>query len=661
VAVLRALASLAVALPALLLVRPAAAVVLPADSGAVNVRDFGAKGDGVHDDTEAIRAAMRAAQVDQAKVFWPARIVYFPAGTYRVTDTLAKRDAQGRYLSSMSLMGEDRDRVRLRLDDAAPGYAQPAAPKAVIYAASSLLAGSPWAGGKDYLGKGEGNDAYGNYVEDMTVDVGRGNPGAVAIDFIASNVGAIRRVRLVAGEGSGRTALSMERKWPGPLLVSDLAVEGFARGVAVRYREYSVTMENVHLSGQTEAAIRNEGNSLALRGIDIETAATGIVNIGPDGLVVADHVNVRLAGPKAAWAFNRGYLTFKGVRVSGGAGDAALPAGAPPPSRPGAYFGAQRLPGFDAGWRLPAPPPPPEWSPPPSRWASVVQFGAKPDSGEDATAAIRAALRSGAEVVYFPSGRYVISDSIEVPAAVRRIDGMLSSITIERRVPGFARDAGMFRVASAGEPLTIERLALDNAGRGPQLGIEHSGARTLVLRDFIAYAVAALHRRATGGPLFLENTSVGPIRLEGRAGVWARQLNTEGTGVRILNAGAPLSILGLKSEQNSTVVENEAGAQTEVLGGLLYLVNPPRPPRPAFVNRPGARMSVAYAESAYVADNVYREHVVEMGPDGPLRVITADQLPQRGHARIVPGISLPSSPEPGDAPMPGRDAGASEP
>ena len=41
----------------------------------------------------------------------------------------------------------------------------------------SLKAGATGYLDTNYAGKGEGNDAYGNYVEDLTIDVGRGNPG----------------------------------------------------------------------------------------------------------------------------------------------------------------------------------------------------------------------------------------------------------------------------------------------------------------------------------------------------------------------------------------------------------------------------------------------------------------------------------------------------
>jgi hypothetical protein len=549
----------------------------------------------------------------------------------------------------MSLMGESEDRVRIKLDDAAPGYGRAQQPKAIIYTSSSLLVGDPRAGGKDYPGKGEGNDAYGNYIEDMTIDAGRGNPGAVGIDYIANNVGAIRHVRLVAAEGSGHTGLSMERQWPGPLLVRELSVEGFGRGITVRHREYGVTMENLRLRGQAEVAIRNESNSLAMRHVEIDTTGIGIQNVALDGLVVADQVRVRLNGASARWVDNAGYLTFRDVRITSSSKGGPVAASELAAARSGAYLGPARLRNFDAAWQLKVPPAPPLAAPAFSRWANVARFGARPDSGEDATAAIRAAMESGAEVVYFPSGRYSISDAVEVPAHVRRVEGLLSSITIERRVPTFARTAGMFRVGTGGEPLTIERLTLDNGNRGDQVGVEHDGERALVLRDYVGFGMLAVNRKAGGGPLFLENVSVGPIRLDGSQGVWARQLNTEGPGIRIANDGAPLSILGLKSEQNATLIENQPGAQSEVIGGLIYLVDVPESKLPAFINRQGARLVVAYVESSYIPNSTYAEHIVQIGVAGALQIVAADRLPLRGRARIVPGVAMPDLPAEGAA------------
>ena len=52
----------------------------PLDSGALNVRDFGARGNGRDDDTEALLAAIAAAGADTGAFFWRTRIVYLPAG-----------------------------------------------------------------------------------------------------------------------------------------------------------------------------------------------------------------------------------------------------------------------------------------------------------------------------------------------------------------------------------------------------------------------------------------------------------------------------------------------------------------------------------------------------------------------------------------------------
>lgn len=85
------------------------------------------------------------------------------------------------------------------------------------------------------LTAGEGNEAYGSYIEDLTVETGSGNAGAVGIDFLANNAGAIRNVRI---KGSGHAGLSVARKWVGPCLVKNLAVEGFEYGIKASHQEY---------------------------------------------------------------------------------------------------------------------------------------------------------------------------------------------------------------------------------------------------------------------------------------------------------------------------------------------------------------------------------------------------------------------------------------
>ena len=137
---------------------------------------------------------------------------------------------------------------------------------------AKLLDGSPTSGGKDYTNKGEGNDAYENFVENLTVDIGAGNPGAIGIDYLANNIGAIRDVRVIAPPGSGAIGISMQRKWPGPALLQRVHVQGFATGIAVANTEYGVTLEHVSLSGQRDTGLANDGNAVTAADLTIDAS-----------------------------------------------------------------------------------------------------------------------------------------------------------------------------------------------------------------------------------------------------------------------------------------------------------------------------------------------------------------------------------------------------
>ena len=62
----------------------------------INVREFGARGDGVADDTAAIQGAMNAAAADA--------MVYFPAGIFNVSNSVVKNR------QSLSFVGEGQNR-----------------------------------------------------------------------------------------------------------------------------------------------------------------------------------------------------------------------------------------------------------------------------------------------------------------------------------------------------------------------------------------------------------------------------------------------------------------------------------------------------------------------------------------------------------------------
>jgi pectin methylesterase-like acyl-CoA thioesterase len=69
-----------------------------------NVKDFGARGDGTTDDTAALQRALDDARNVSTN---PYAVLYVPAGTYRVTKTLATARAQHNDYLGTSIVGED--------------------------------------------------------------------------------------------------------------------------------------------------------------------------------------------------------------------------------------------------------------------------------------------------------------------------------------------------------------------------------------------------------------------------------------------------------------------------------------------------------------------------------------------------------------------------
>ena len=601
----------------------------PPDSGIVNVRDFGAKGDGRTDDTAALQAAINAAGPNTGAFFWRTRIVFLPDGIYRVSAQLQRRYANGAFGSGMILQGQSTTGTVIRLTDRAAGFGDPGTPRGVVMTTAKLLDGTPTSGGKDYSNKGEGNDAYENFLENLTIDVGQDNPGAIGIDYLASNIGAIRDVVVTAPPGSGATGIAMTRKWPGPALLQRVTVRGFGTGIAVANTEYGVTLDHIRLEDQRDIGLSNDRNAISAAHLSVATGGTAIANTSPMGLIVLAESELRRAGGESDPFDNRGVIVAHGLSlegyqpIQGGAGPvfAVLGSGEP-----------RALPAYGAAALADAPSPA---ATPVHDWVNVLRFASPGAEPLDITDALRRAFASKAETVYLPFGRYTIHAAIDVPATLRRFVGMNASITVRpEREPDFARSSGMLRITEGGPPLTIERLAFDMTDLGEQLAVEAAGPREVVLRDVVTAGTSLLDRKPAGGRVFIEDTCCGALHIAGPQPVIARQLDTEGGGTRIDNDGGNLTVLGLKTEGDCTVVDNRNGAHTTILGGLLYIVGDADPKVPAFRDQSGG-LNASFVEESLRPASRYRVYLQRPGAD-----IRPDRFPARGDGRIVPWLLL---------------------
>lgn len=573
----------------------------PPGSGLFDVRDFGARGDGVADDGPAIRAALAAAET-KGGTWTPA--VYLPPGIYRVTDRIVKRDVKGNFDSGLMLRGAGSGETVIRLTDRAPGYGDPQAPRAVVFTSSHLWGqGGPYGGGKDWPQKGEGNQAFQNSLEGLTIDTGSGNPGAVALDYLANNSCVLRDVTLRDADGTGAIGLSMTRKWPGPCLIERLRVQGFLVGIDVARTTYSLTMLDLSLENSRRIGLRNNGNILSIANLSGFFPAVAIENAAPEGVVLL--VGGRLAGAGgSAVAFrNRGILRVSGLRAEGFTDIGLAPI--PGPLEDTVFEGSRRLAASGSATEVPPMPPVPDLSA--ADWTSVASFGAIPFDDRDDTAAFQAALDSGAAGIYIPFGTYIVSETLHPGPKTQRIAGMNAQLRARVR-----DDETPVLITGAGD-LVIDNLRFSffpmKQGGSPGTWIRHEGPGNLFLRDIfenaLGYPSTVLDRRAGGGSAALANVCCGRLIAEGPSPVTAYHFNTEGQGTRILNRGANLLVLGIKTENVAEVVRTEAGGRTDILGGLLYPVRPVPPDRAAFVVANDAEMRATVSDLAFQLNQSY--------------------------------------------------------
>ncbi|MDA3962601.1 MAG: glycoside hydrolase family 55 protein, partial [Planctomycetota bacterium] len=282
----------------------------PADAGLVDVTTYGAKGDGKTDDTAAITKAIGDHVGHSATI-------YFPPGTYLVSDRLDWRSKEGTARCWLAFQGAGPEHSIIRLKDAT--FTDPKNPKGVVRTNSEFQG---WNGDKPEQNQiGYGNKAFFNSLRDLTIDVGVGNPGAIGIEYMANNRGTLRNlvIRSSDPQGAGDCGIDMRRYGPGPALCVDVVIEGFAIGMDLAHWEYGMTFDNLTLRHQTQVGIRNNNHSLAIENLVYEGSASVYQALEGNGLLTV--LNATITGKGSATdkpAFNnQGGLYLRNATATG--------------------------------------------------------------------------------------------------------------------------------------------------------------------------------------------------------------------------------------------------------------------------------------------------------------------------------------------------------
>lgn len=511
-----------------------------------------AKGDGVHDDTEAIQRALD-------DMMGKHRLLYFPAGVYLISRTLRwsnKNFDGGNAWGKNFICGQNVHKCVIRLKDGT--FDDPAAPQSLM-----------WCGG---FGSA---DWFHNYVENLTFDVGANNPGAIGLQFYSNNSGAVRNCRFVAPQSSGLIGLDLgHRDMNGPLLVRNCEVIGFDRGISTARAVNGQTFEYLTLRKQRQFGFDNEGQAVSVRGLRSENAVPAVRSYGVLCLIEADLSGVGAEAWPAIINYNGGKIFLRDVKTNGytrAVADVITPDWVAATRIVGPDKANSRGPNIEeyasqdyymafpthqSSLRLKIQDPPNvPWDAPES-WANVDDYGADPTGERDSSAAIQRAMDSGASTLFLP-GFYALETTVTVGPHVRRVMGVGGWIDYR----GQAKPD--FRIVdNATSAVVFEHFSYIHGG------IEIDTARPICFRS-VSDCDLTFGPRARGGELFLEDFVTHDLKLDGQR-VWARQLNVENDGTHVFNKGGELWVLGYKTERGGTLVDTRDGGHSEILGGFSY-------------------------------------------------------------------------------------------
>lgn len=591
----------------------------------------------------------------------PSKIIYFPNGVYTVSDTISYFKEEFRNIlgglrglemnCQIRLIGESTDGTVIRLKDNCKGF-EYGNDRPVI----SFMQGE------------SSNIAMTNMLENLTVSIGKGNPGATGVRYFANNTGAVKNVRIISEDPElrGNTGFSVLHEKVSACYVKNLEVIGFNYGIKVTPQFIYSVFEHINLKNQKRVGFYAGNAVISIRDLKSENSVPTLTMEGLTGCVSLIDAVLR-GGNKyeTAIKYRYGQCFLKNIKSEGyeyilckaytfTQTDSVKDYLHEYCSHgPKTLFEQNKL----TSLGLTVKEAPEVFWDNPEDWVSVNSFGAKGDGVTDDTLAIQAALNSGKTTVYFQPGRYVIDGTINIPKSVRRINFMYSDIASGPNLCKMA-DTGAFKIQeNSEEPIIIEDLFAFEKFYGFMTFVEHATTRTLVLSDVHIQAASMYFNSVSGGEVYLENTgcTIGGIpgagtRTEKLPGeekflydrnraclyfkgqeVYCRQINPERSLHEIINDGGSLWIMGMKTEEEGTACETKNGGTTEIIGAAFVIGHGKS--IPAVIND-NSSVSVYAATAGMACDQIWPIAVREI-QKGVVKELKKEDCPVRSMDNYV--------------------------
>lgn len=437
----------------------------------------GARGDGVHDDTAAIQAAIDYRRDDDALKLTPGlgkapAVVYVPPGRYLVSGTIV-------IWFYTHLMGSHRCPPTFVLKPNSSGFGDPQQGlKPVVVAMNGYNTSTDqhdWWDEPGRIGKtGKGdqeNRNYYNQIHNLRIEIGSGNFAASGILWGVAQQTSIRAVEIHTGSGTigldiggvdGYAAYSRKEFRPGHHThggggtLEDITVYGGKIGLRVTCSQW--TIRALHLSGASVAGIQLYKTTTSVQFVGLQVASTPVAlqmqgdtqstvvldshftNIS-NGIAL-DTVSLNKGDPRELYVENVHvdksvhFIVDNVLRAPLDKDKAFFQGRAPPfpksplPTQMHGFVPRSRLaramrprPTFDPDTGTADP-------------ANLLDFGAVGDGVHDDTQAFMKAIAASA-TVFIPWGYYRVTDTITLRADTRLIGEGLTHIRLAENCSGF--------------------------------------------------------------------------------------------------------------------------------------------------------------------------------------------------------------------------------
>eukprot|EP00043_Microstomoeca_roanoka_P018214 m.193711 g.193711 ORF g.193711 m.193711 type:complete len:682 (-) comp16783_c2_seq13:216-2261(-) len=385
-----------------------------------NAKDFGAKGDGVTDDTVALQHALTDGRSPQFSTKTPL-VVYLPPGTYLVSDTLDL------YFYT-HLIGNYKCRPTIRLQDNSPGFAS--GQKYVLTATM------------DPSGQHVSN--FYHQIHHVNLDLGEGNPMAIGIHWAVAQATSLRNMTI--NVGSAKSAFFGENGGGG--FLGDLEIIGGDVGMMLGGQQW--TLRSITIANSRTAGISFFWNWVFVL-VDMHFYNCSTAILAPsavDSLVVMDssftdcQIGISTSYPSSlhGLVLDRIQATRVPTITNGLSGSTTSTVTVRSWSQGHNYVQSQLQPNTMGNLNPTRSDTPMPALSRPADFATVFNVrdaGAKGDGVTDDTAAIASALQQH-DVVFFPYGTYVISSTINLTATNVLIGEVYSLLAAQAGAPAFA-------------------------------------------------------------------------------------------------------------------------------------------------------------------------------------------------------------------------------